>query len=147
MDFPQKVFCGVFELPLLNAMGKDERIFFPPLSFFGQKFLTWTFPKSFLWCFLTPLVEKHTKTPLKKSQKLKKKKGTTVPALSSARYTSLSFFFSSAPLVLGRDSRPPLWLVAARGGREPTNPGRGRSYTAYLFGCWLRFDIIFNRGI
>jgi hypothetical protein len=36
-----------------------NRFFF--LNFFGQKLLT--------WCFLTPLVEKRTKTPFKKKKK------------------------------------------------------------------------------
>ena len=64
MYFPQKVFYGVFEPPLLrNAQKrwvktKGEK---KNLNFFGQKFLTCISPKSFLWCFRTPLVEKRTK--------------------------------------------------------------------------------------
>jgi hypothetical protein len=58
-DF-RKYFYGVFGLLMqrngqkrdkTKSMGKDDRkkVFF--LNFFGQKFLTWTFPKKFLWCF------------------------------------------------------------------------------------------------
>jgi hypothetical protein len=46
-----------------KSKGKDDRkkVFF--LNFFGQKFLTWIFPKTNLWCFRTFLVKKRTKTP------------------------------------------------------------------------------------
>jgi hypothetical protein len=58
MYFPQKVFYGVFELPLLrNAQkrwvktkGKKQK----NLNFFGQKFLTCAFPKKFFMVFLKP---------------------------------------------------------------------------------------------
>jgi hypothetical protein len=64
MYFPQKVFYGVFELPLLrNAQkrwvktkggGKKN------LNFFGQKLLTCTFPKKFFMVFLnSPCLETH----------------------------------------------------------------------------------------
>jgi hypothetical protein len=58
MDFPQKMFSGVFDLPLLRNAQKRHR----------------------------------------KGLSQKKKEGTYLPDLSSARYTSLSFsFFFGAP--------------------------------------------------
>jgi hypothetical protein len=74
---------------------KGKKFFF--LNFFGQKLLTWIFPKSFYGVFELPLLRNAQKRH-KKIKKIKKKEGTMVPDLSSARYTSLSFFFSSAPL-------------------------------------------------
>jgi hypothetical protein len=56
MYFPQKVFYGVFELPLLRnaekrwvkTKGEKKK----NLNFFGQKFLTCIFPKKFFMVFL-----------------------------------------------------------------------------------------------
>jgi hypothetical protein len=66
MYFPQKVFYGVFELPLLrNAQkrwvktkgGKKKN-----LNFFGQKFLTCIFPKKvFYGVFELPLLRNAQK--------------------------------------------------------------------------------------
>jgi hypothetical protein len=56
----RKYFYGVFRLLMQrNGQKRDKtnrwqkttgKKFFV-LNFFGQKFLTWIFPKSFLWCF------------------------------------------------------------------------------------------------
>jgi hypothetical protein len=59
-DF-RKYFYGVFGL-LMQRNGQKRNNFFLGwekttgkkflfLNFFGQKFLTWIFPKRFLWCF------------------------------------------------------------------------------------------------
>jgi hypothetical protein len=78
-----------------NTTGK--RFFFSQL--FRPKVFDMDFPqKVFYSAFELPLLRNAQKRHKKK--KNKKKKGTMVPDLSSARYTSLSFFFFSAPLVL-----------------------------------------------
>ena len=50
---------------------KEKSFFF--LNFFGQKFLTWTFPKSFYGVFELPLLGNAQKRH-KKNLKIKKKK-------------------------------------------------------------------------
>ena len=73
-DF-RKYFYGVFGLLMQrNGQKRDKQNrwekttgkWFIFLNFFGQKFLTWTFPKKFFIDFLTPLIEKRTKTPWEK---------------------------------------------------------------------------------
>jgi hypothetical protein len=86
--------------------------------------LTCISPKKCFMVFLnSPCWETH-KNAINKSQKLKKRKkgGTYLPDLSSARYTSLSFFFPfGAPRVVPRCAKcqgagkkkgrwPPWWM-------------------------------------
>jgi hypothetical protein len=104
-------------------MGKDERIFFFPLNFSGQKFLTWTPPKKFLMvflnspCWLLRNAQKRHKKPLK--NKIKKKKGTYLPHLVAIcqMYAAFSFQFSFSSVPLGP------WLSL---GALGTPPGTGR---------------------
>ena len=109
MDFPKKFFMVFLNSPCWethkNAMGKDERkkVFFSQL--FRPKVFDMDFPKKFFVVFLnSPCWETH-KNAIKKR---KKKGGTYLPDLSSARCTSLSFafwkLFPSAPLVLRHDA-------------------------------------------
>jgi hypothetical protein len=71
-----------------KSMGKDERK--NKSQLFGPKV------KSFYGVFELPLLRNAQKRHKKITHK--KRGGTYLPDLSSARYTSLSFFFSSAPL-------------------------------------------------
>jgi hypothetical protein len=88
-----------------------KKCFFP--SNVLQKVVDMGFPQSptsFLWRFLTPLVEKRTKTAFKKSQK-KEEKGTYLPHLAAiwqisyTGHTPLSavpFFGAPCPLLVPR---------------------------------------------
>jgi hypothetical protein len=99
MYFPKKAFYGVFELPLLrNAQKrwektKGKKFFFSQL--FRPKVFDMYFPqKVFNGVFELPLslVEKRTKTPLKK------KEVPTYPIYHLPGIRRFQFYCSSAPL-------------------------------------------------
>jgi hypothetical protein len=85
----------------VKSVKKSVEVFFSQL--FRPKVFDMDFPKSFYGVFELPLLRNAQKRHKNlKNLKNLKKGGTYLPDLSSARYTSLSFFFSSAPLERSR---------------------------------------------
>jgi hypothetical protein len=138
--FGQKVFYGVFELPLmrnaqkrhkkLNKLGSPSKwaistacttygclIRLAWLWVFARSCVVQAAPSKPCRIAGAPLQLPLMRNAQKRHKKINKKKGTYLPDLSSTRYTSLSFFFSSAPLARAHPHPAP--LGPAWGSRVP----------------------------